>query len=701
MYRMNFQVSSCPSQIMKRDGRTKKFNPEKIYHGIMCAMEKAGFPNEALAEEITVRVIIQLTEDPASSDDIYQKVLIELINAEQNDVVAGYIHYRDERTENREVKSGLMKVIDSITKEVSKDNANVLPSPSARMLQIGEAASNWYNLAHMPKHIAQAHIKGWIHIHDLGFYEKTINCLQIDLGRLLAEGFDAGRGYIRPPKRIASAAALSAIIIQSNQNDMFGGQSYPYFDTYLAPYVPKDYAKALSMCDQAETEGHANLFIGRVEQIRDEVYQAMESLVYNLNSLMSRAGAQAPFSSLNFGTDTTPSGRLITEMLLKAYDAGLGRGETPLFPNLVFRVKSDINQQPGTPNYDLYQLALRVAGRQMNPTFSFMDSSFNKAYGDKVAYMGCRTRVVANVNGDAQVEGRGNIGFVTMNLPRCAIEAKGSVDKFYKNLDKLLQICEEQLMHRYETACRLRAKDLPFLMGQKLYMDSDKLKPEESIREAIKHGTLSIGFIGLAETLMLLLGTHHGDSEDAYKVGYEIIEYIKDRVNDMATKHQLNFTTLATPAEGLSGRFIKLDREKYGAIQGITDKGFYTNSFHIPVDYKIGMFKKLELEGSFHKLCNAGHISYVELKESPYTNGVAMEQLINFAGEQDMGYVGVNFPIDYCATCGTRGLLHNDECPKCGSTDIKRIRRITGYLSLEENFGAGKAAELKARVSHN
>lgn len=697
-------------QFIKRDGRVEIFDPARIFNGIVQAMLHSSDQEiiinrslvQALTDEIVSMIEHQFQAEEIPAQEVYRITVNTLAEHELYDVLGTFIAFREKRDSQRDINSKLMNDIAAIVKETTRDNANVSNSPSGKMLQIGSESSKWYNLNHMPDYIAQAHMSGDIHIHDLDYYEKTINCLQIPLARLLKEGFNAGKGYIRPPKRIGSATALAAIILQSNQNDMYGGQSFHRFETAMAPYVPAGYAEAMSVLQSACSPEEKAVAAQAIEKMVNTVYQAMEGLVYNLNSMHSRAGAQVPFSSINFGTGTSPEEQLVIEQLLLAFEQGLGRGETPLFPNLIFRLKKGINTDPGNPNYDLFQLACRVAARRMNPTFSNMDMSINKQYGDDVSYMGCRTRVEANVNGPAQAEARGNIGFVTMNLPRLAIKAQGSMEKFYQELDEMLQLCEEQLLHRFETICRLRVKDLPFLMGQKLYVGSESMQFDDYIIEAAKNGTLSIGFIGLAETLTLLTGQHHGESKETFDAGYGIVEYISKAVRDMTVRNKLNFTTLATPAEGLSGRFINLDRKKYKVIPGITDKGYYTNSFHVPVDYPISIQDKLRIEGPFQKLCDAGHISYVELKESPHHNPRAVESIIRYGFQQDLGYMGVNFPIDECPQCGHSGIILED-CPNCGCADfyIRRIRRITGYLSTIDRFGDGKLAELQNRVSHN
>ncbi|NLW59415.1 MAG: anaerobic ribonucleoside-triphosphate reductase [Firmicutes bacterium] len=664
--------------IQKRDGRIVPFQISKISEAIFKAARAVGGEDKQLAEELAQVVVkylakIKTTGIPTVEEvqDAVEKVLIETGHAK---TAKAYILYRDRRTRLRETKSELMDVVEEILVETSRENANVSNSPSAKMLQIASAASKKYYLYRLiPEEFSQAHIEGDIHIHDLDFYGKTLTCIQIPLGRLLTEGFNTGHGYIRPPKRIASAAALAAIILQSSQNDMHGGQSFAFFDRDMAPFVK-----------------------GSSE---DDVYQAMEALIYNLNSMHSRAGAQVPFSSINLGTDTSPEGRLVTRSLLLAHERGLGRGETPIFPNILFRLKKGINFDPGDPNYDLFQLAMRVAAQRLNPTFSFMDSSFNAPYGTEVAYMGCRTRVIANRHGAEVSTGRGNLSFTTINLPRIAIKAQGNLEYFYNELDRILVLACRQLYHRYRVQSKLKVKDMPFLMGQHLYLDSEKLKPEDPIAPVIKHGTLSVGFIGLAETLTALIGVHHGEDLGAQQLGLEIVSHMRQRIDEMADEYDLNYTLLATPAEGLSGRFVAIDRKLFGVIPGVTDKEFYTNSFHIPVDQEISCFDKINLEGPYHRFTNAGHISYVEFDAPPIDNLEAFEKILRHMAAADIGYAGINFPIDECLSCGNRGIFEA-ECPSCQSPEIRRVRRITGYLSTVNRFNDAKKAELTKRRPH-
>lgn len=666
-------------KIKKRDGREVSFDENKITEAIFKAAKAVGGADKQLAMELTLDVLRFLKQEYNAGmfgveevQDAVEKILIEKGHAK---TAKAYILYRDKRTRMRDGQSYLMDAVAEILIETNRENANISNSPSAKMLQIASAASKSYYLNRLiPEHMATAHIKGDIHIHDLDFYGKTLTCVQIPLGKLLKSGFNNGHGYIRPPKRPASAAALAAIILQSSQNDMHGGQSFAFFDSDMAPFM----------------EG--------VKE--EEIYQAMEAFIYNLNSMHSRAGAQVPFSSLNIGTDITPTGRMVTKNLLLAYEKGLGHGENPIFPNIIFRVKEGVNLNKKDPNYDLFKLAIRVASQRLNPTFSFMDASFNKPYGDQVGYMGCRTRVISNKCGPEVTDGRGNLSFTTINLPRLAIKAERNLMKFYQSLSDLIDLTCEQLLHRYEVQAKLKVKDMPFLMGQGLYLDSDKLVANDVIAEVIKHGTLSVGFIGLAETLIALTGYHHGEGEEAQILGEEIVAFMRNKVDKATDKYMLNFTLLATPAEGLAGRFVKMDCHEYGLIPGVTDKDYYTNSFHIPVNYSISVHDKIKLEAIYHKYTNAGHISYVEFTAPPVNNLGAVEDIIRYMRQCDIGYAGINFPVDFCEGCGYLGVIDADTCPVCSTSDIKRVRRITGYLSTIDRFNDAKHEELEQRVAH-
>lgn len=666
------------TKIQKRDGREDIFHPSKITAAILKAAQAVDGSDTTTASELTTQVLKYLEHKNPNQlfgvedvQDAVEKILIENGHAK---TAKAYILYRAERNRIREGKSKLMDMVADILVETNRENANISNSPSAKMLQIASTASRSYYLHRLiPEHLSLAHQRGDYHIHDLDFYGKTLTCVQIPLGKLLTQGFNNGHGFIRPPKRPSSATALAAIILQSSQNDMHGGQSFAFFDRDMAGFVEN--------ADDNTT------------------YQAMEALIYNLNSMHSRAGAQVPFSSINLGAETSEAARRVTRNLLLAYEKGLGMGETPIFPNIIFRVQEGVNYNPTDPNYDLFKLAIRVATTRLNPTFSFMDASFNKEYGNQVSYMGCRTRVIANKCGPAVSDGRGNLSFTTLNLPRLAIKANRDLTIFYQDLDVALELIAEQLHHRYSVQAKLKVRDMPFLMGQDLYLDSEKLQAEDPIATAIKHGTLSIGFIGLAETLFSLTGQHHGMSQKAQVLGEEIVAYMRNKIDAFAERYNLNYTLLATPAEGLSGRFVKLDRAEYGSIKGTTDKEYYTNSFHVPVDYPISTYDKIKTESVYHKYTNAGHISYIEFGAPPTHNQEAVEKALRCMKESNMGYAGINFPIDFCNACSHAGII-DAACPVCSSTSIRHIRRITGYLSTVERFNDAKKAELQQRVTH-
>ena len=640
--------------IVKRDGRKMSFDDTKITNAIFKAAGAVGGVDRQRAVELTVDVLKELKKsfgcediDVETIQDIVEKVLIEKGHAK---TAKAYILYRAHRNAVRAARSELMDAVEEILVETNRDNANISNSPAAKMLQIASAASKEYYLSRLiPEHISILHKRGDIHIHDLDFYGKTLNCVNIPLKKLLENGFNSGHGYIRPPKRPSSATALAAIILQSSQNDMFGGQSYGFFDFDMASFM-----------ENADDK---------------EVFQAMEALIYNLNSMHSRAGAQVPFSSLNLGLDTSNAGRKVIKNILLAYENGLGHGENPIFPNIIFRLKKGINMQEGDPNYDLFKLAIKVAAKRMNPTFSFMDSSFNKDYNGEVAYMGCRTRVIADRHGKDITTGRGNLSFTTINLPRIAIKSNKNIDIFYKDLKNIIELVGEQLYHRYQVQSNLHISDLPFLMGQGIYINSETLGPDDTIKNVIKHGTLTVGFIGIAETLVALTGHHHGETEESCKLGEEIVAFMRKETDALADKYDLNYTLIATPAEGLSGRFINIDKKEYGVIKNVTDKTFYTNSFHIPVNFNINAYEKMRIEGKFHKYTNAGHISYVEFSSPPINNLDAVEDLLKYMLECDCGYVGINFPIDYCANCGYLGVINELYCPKCDSENFRKIKR--------------------------
>ena len=699
--------------IIKRDNREAVFESSKITDCITKAFKATNHNGESqfLAVSLTAKVLEKLEQNfagkPFSVEDVQDLVETVLIEAGHAQVAKAYILYRHKRTEIREGRSELMDAVASIIREANRDNANVGNSPSAKVLQISEAASKSYYLKRvLPAHEAEKHNNGDIYIQDLSWYGKTLTCLQIPLGKLLRDGFNNGHGSIRPPKNIRSATALAAIILQSNQNDMHGGQSYAYFDRDMSPYVEIERKRQekilrgnLETLGLTANEDELQELIEK--HTRHETFQAMEAFIYNLNTMHSRAGAQVPFSSVNLGTDTSPGGRMVTECFLRAYERGLGKGEAPIFPNLVFKLKYGVNFEAGDPNYDLFRIAMEVACQRLFPTFSFLDSSFNSIYGEEeVSYMGCRTRVMGNRNGPEVTDGRGNLSYTSINLPRLGIRAEKDLGKFYQYLNETMEIAVQQLLTRYNLQKNLRVRDFPFLMGQKLYVESESLAQGDRIEKAIKNGTLSVGFIGLAECLVALTGQHHGENPASQALGITIISHMRRICDEACEKYGLNFSLFATPAEQVSGKFTKIDIEQYGVIPGVTDKKWYTNSFHVPVECKIAALDKIAIEGPYHKYCNAGHISYVEFTSAPGQNIEAYEQIIHAMAEADMGYGAINFPVDICRNCGKQGLHNEATCTQCGSDNITRVRRITGYLSTLDRFNDSKLAEENSRVKH-
>lgn len=603
--------------------------------------------------------------------------------------------------------------------DLKRDNANINgDTPMGAMLQQGANTAKEYYLETMidPEH-ARLHREGWIHIHDLDFYGWTTTCCQIDLLKLFEGGFDTGHGHLREPKGILSYAALAAIAIQSNQNDQHGGQSIVNFDYAMAQGVRMTYERYLREAKKIESDHLVNKWPKweekfAMEHTKRDTYQAMEGFIHNLNTMHSRAGAQVPFSSINYGMDTSWEGRMAIEQLLLATEAGLGYGETPIFPIQIFRVKEGVNYNPGDPNYDLFKLAMRVSAKRLFPNFSFIDAPFNLQYYDperpetQVAYMGCRTRVLGNVYApDRQISnGRGNLSFTSINLVRCAIEANGNVDTFFDLLSTMLNQVMQQLLNRFEVQSKRLVRNFPFLMGEGVWIDSDTLGPDDRIGEVLKHGTLSIGFIGLAETLKALVGKHHGEDTNAQKLGLFIVRFIREFCDRKSEELGLNVTCLATPAESLSGRFVRIDKEKYGIIEGITDRDYYTNSFHVPVYYPISAYEKIKIEAPYHALTNAGHISYVELDGDTTKNPEAFEKVIRLMKESGIGYGSINHPVDRDPVCGYNGII-GDTCPQCGRTEeegsFERIRRITGYLvGAMDKWNNAKRAEEHDRVKH-
>lgn len=704
--------------------------------------------------------------------DLVEQALIE---SNFGQTAKAYILYRAERNRVRDVNSRLVQTLKDITfskasdSDMKRENANIdADTAMGTMLKYGsESAKQFYEMCVIDPRFAKAHREGDIHIHDMDFYTLTTTCCQINLRTLFKGGFSTGHGVLREPNDIASYSALACIAIQSNQNDQHGGQSICDFDYGLSEGVRKTYrrlfkkhlSEALSLLTSLENpREQAEMLIGRVEgetghvaelimnatfvsAIRAELaelgieeavidkamhyaesnakadsdratFQAMEALIHNLNTMHSRAGAQTPFSSINYGMDTSAEGRMVIKNILLATEEGLGSGETPIFPVQIFRVKEGVNYNPGDPNYDLFKLAMRCSAKRLFPNFSFVDAPFNLQYykgtpETEISYMGCRTRVMGNVyDPDREITpGRGNLSFTSINLPRLAIRSKGDRELFFDLLDSKLALVVGQLDERFEIQARKHVYNAPFLMGQGVWIDSEKLKATDEQREVLKHGTLTVGFIGLAEALVALTGHHHGECAEAQKLGLEIIGHMRGYVDRVSQERGMNYSLIATPAEGLSGRFVRMDRERYGSIPGVTNHDFYTNGFHVPVYYNINAFDKLAIEAPYHALTNGGHISYVELDGDPTENLEAFEAVVRYMKECGIGYGSVNHPVDRDPECGYNGII-GDRCPKCGRTEddgtrFERIRRITGYLvGTLDRFNDAKRAEESERVKH-
>ena len=730
----------------------------------------------SLAKEVERYLVEECHNEKPTVEEIQDAVEKMLIEHGHARTSKEYILYRAERTRVREMNTRLMKTYEDLTfkdaAEVDnkRENANInADTAMGTMLKYGsEGSKQFYQMFVLKPEHAKAHREGDIHIHDLDFYTLTTTCCQIPLSKLFKGGFSTGHGFLREPNDIQSYAALACIAIQSNQNDQHGGQSVPDFDYAMADGVRKTYRKLYwtnlgKLIDMMyDTDGSVDKvkMIGETimenysvypvmdddngyrdkefvylkeladekdieklqlravkyahKEVRRATYQAMEAFVHNLNTMHSRAGAQVPFTSINYGTDLSSEGRLVTENVMLSMEAGLGNGETPIFPINIFKVKEGVNYNPEDPNYDLFKLACRVSAKRLFPNFSFIDAPFNKAmyvegdHNTEVAYMGCRTRVMANAYDKNQqvTAGRGNLSFTSINLPRLAIKAHGNVDLFFEQLDHMMDLCIDQLMERYKIQAKKHVYNYPFLMGQGVWLDSEKLKEDDEVGEVLKHGTLSVGFIGLAEALVALTGEHHGQSDAAQNLGLEIIGYMRKRMDEATKQTGFNYTLLATPAEGLSGRFVRMDRERYGEMPGITDREYYTNSFHVPVYYNINAFDKIKKEAPYHALTNAGHISYIELDGDPLKNLDAFEQVIRCMKESGIGYGSVNHPVDRDPVCGYTGIIDN-ECPHCGRHEddgepkFERIRRITGYLvGTLDRFNDAKTAEVEDRVKH-
>lgn len=713
------------------DEKLRKYDSkdiQKVYQAVLKKIEKAAKETD----KFQIEQIQDFIEDELSSKGY-------------EDVYKSFSEYRERRAQSRQSffddkkTHKFLKSLENLglksanEEDAKRENANIDGnSPMGTMLQYGSTVSREFAKAYLMKpEFAKMHDEGEIHIHDMDFLAMgTTTCCQIDLSRLFKNGFDTGHGYVRPPQDISTYSSLAAIVIQANQNDQHGGQSIPALDYYLAPGVLKTFKKQFkqTVYDFLDLDGFIGVInidriireIDKIESIEvnleefsdyqkgsdriKEIFklasekalqktdratqQAMEAFVHNLNTMHSRAGAQVPFSSVNFGTDTSPEGRMVIKNLLLATDRGLGNGETPIFPVSIFKVKEGVNYNKEDPNYDLFRLACKVSAKRLFPNFAFVDAPFNLQFykpGDvntEIAYMGCRTRVFSDVTSpDNQVvTGRGNLSFTTINLPRLGIKYgialkerdKADMKGFYNELGEIMDKVRDQLLERFEVQCSKHSYNFPFLLGQGVWTNGEKLKPTDRLRKVWKHGSLSTGFIGLAECLKALTGEHHGESKASQKLGLEIIKFMRNRCDENSAKYNLNFTCLATPAEGLSGRFTSIDKAIYGKIKGVTDREYYTNSFHVPVYYNISITDKIKTEAPYHELTNGGHISYIELDGDVASNVDAFEKVIRIMKEAGIGYGAINHPVDRDPVCGYVGVI-NDVCPGCGRHEFEGV----------------------------
>lgn len=699
---------------------------QKIYQAVISKIEKLE------KSQVKIEEIQDMIED-------------ELEHKGYTDVYNSFKEYRERRANSRKLffdEKKTHKFLKSIEglglksageEDAKRENANVDGDTAmGTMLQYGSTISKEFAKSYLMKpKFAKAHDDGTIHIHDMDFMPMgTTTCMQIELDRLFKNGFSTGHGHLRRPNDIMSYSALAAIAIQSNQNDQHGGQSIPAFDFYMAPGVLKTFKKQFKqeiydLLDFSDLLSFVNMdrvakevdklnsidvdindfenfykesttvkrifeksYEKALQKTNRTTYQAMEAFVHNLNTMHSRAGAQVPFSSINFGTDTSSEGRMVIKNFLLATNEGLGKGETPIFPVSIFKVKEGINYNKEDKNYDMFKLACEVSAKRLFPNFSFLDAPHNIPYykeGDyrtEVGYMGCRTRVMSDVTDpdNETTGGRGNLSFTSINLPRIAIKhgiclkerETADMEGFYEELSDVMELVKDQLLERFEIQCNKRSYNFPFLLEQGIWTDGDKLKPTDRLRKILKHGSLTFGFIGLAESLKALTGKHHAEDEEAQKLGLEIVGFMRNKADEYAKKYNLNFTLIATPAEGLSGRFVGIDRAIYGKIKGITDKAYYTNSFHVPVNYNISISKKIELEAPYHALTNGGHISYIELDGDTTSNIEAFESIIRLMKESGIGYGAINHPVDRDPVCGYVGVI-KDVCPGCGRKEFESV----------------------------
>ncbi len=731
--------------VVKRDGRIVGFNEQKIVAAIRKAMlhtDKGA--DEQLIEKITDYIAFR-GKTQMTVEAIQDAVEVELMKSSRKDVAQKYIQYRNQRSIARKAKTRevFLDIVNVKSNDITRENANMnADTPAGMMMKFAsETTKPFVDDYLLSEDVREAVLHNYLHIHDKDYYPtKSLTCVQHPLDNILEHGFTAGHGASRPAKRIETASVLACISLETCQNEMHGGQAIPAFDFYLAPYVRASYQEEVRNLEQLYGQSFAELMdaaiddylqrpleglegIDRIKQHAinktvGRVHQAMEAFIHNMNTIHSRGGNQVVFSSINYGTDTSAEGRCIMREILKSTYEGVGGGETAIFPIQIWKKKRGVNYLPGDPNYDLYELACKVTARRFFPNFLNLDATFNqdaewksddpKRYLHEVATMGCRTRVFENRFGRKTSVARGNLSFSTINIVRLAIECMSIKDReqrinaFFAKLDNMLEVTARQLDERFQFQKTAFVKQFPLLMS-KLWIDIDKLDPNGTIEPVLNQGTLGIGFIGLAECLVALTGHHHGESEESQALGLKIISYMRDRVNDFCERYQHNYSVLATPAEGLAGKFTKKDRKDFGVIPGVTDRDYYTNSNHVPVYYKCTARHKAEVEAPYHDLTRGGHIFYVEIDGDATHNPQVIQRVVDMMDQLNMGYGSVNHNRNRCMDCGYENADdHLEACPKCGSHHIDRLQRITGYLvGTTDRWNSGKLAELNDRVTHD
>lgn len=730
--------------VVKRDGRIVGYNEEKIKAAVRKAMLTTDLgEDESLLQRIADHIGMR-GRDQMTVEEIQDLVELELMQSPRKEVAKRYIAYRDQRSIARRAKTRdiFLEIIEAKSNDITRENANMnTDSPAGMMMKFASETTKPFVDDYLLSAEAREAVRhGYLHIHDKDYYPtKSLTCVQHPLDRILEHGFCAGHGESRPAKRIETASIISCISLETAQNEMHGGQAIPAFDFYLAPFVRASLVEELKKLEEIEDrqlthlydialddyikrplkdlEGDERLLQHAVNQTVDRVHQSMEAFIHNMNTIHSRGGNQVVFSSINYGTDTSAEGRCIIRELLRSTYEGVGNGATAIFPIQIWKKKRGVSYLPEDRNYDLYKLACKVTARRFFPNFVNLDATFNyhekwraddpKRYLYEVATMGCRTRVFENRYGEKTSVGRGNLSFSTINVVRIAIECMAIIDReeriarFFRKLDEILEITARQLCDRFNFQKTALVKQFPLLMSR-LWNGCENLKPTDTIESVINQGTLGIGFIGLAECLVALTGKHHGESEESQALGLRIVSHMRSRVNEFSERYGHNFSVLATPAEGLSGKFTAADRKSFGVIPGITDKNYYTNSNHVPVYYHCSPAHKARIEAPYHALTGGGHIFYVEIDGDATHNPEAISQIVDLMDKHNIGYCSVNHNRNRCMNCGHEDAVENlTVCPECGSTHIDRLQRITGYLvGTTDRWNSAKLAELNDRVVH-